>query len=121
MSADEKTQFIDNVKKWVALEKHLKLVNEQAKHIRAQKADLGDKICDYMNARSISHKPIELSDGAIVIGEKREYTPLSFSYIEDCLEALIEDKSHVDAIMDYIHEHRDVRVVSELKRTYAAK
>ena len=112
------TEFVENVKKWATLEKHLKLLNEKTREIRSQKNDLGDSICEYMEKMGTPHKPIELSDGVIKITEKREYSPLTFSYIEECLDAIISDKSHVDLIMDYLHEHREITIVNELKRTY---
>jgi len=111
-------EFVENVKKWATLDKHLKLLNEKTREIRSQKNDLGDSICDYLENSGTSHKPIELSDGSIKMTERREYEPLTFAYVEECLDTIISDKSHVDLIMDYLHEHREVKIVNELKRTY---
>jgi hypothetical protein len=117
----EKTEFIENIKKWASLEKQLKTVNEKTKELRTQKSELADSICQYMETHPIANNAIQLTDGQIRLVERKEYTPLSFSYIEECLETLIPDKSHVDVIMDYLYEHRDMRVVNELKRTYVTK
>ena len=117
--SDDKKVFIEQVKRWVVLEKHVKTINEKLREIRAEKNEITVKICDYMDTHNLSQKQIALGDGAIRMIEKREYTPLSFAYIEECLETLISDKSQVDVIMNHLHENREIRVVNELKRTYA--
>jgi ATP-dependent Clp protease ATP-binding subunit ClpA len=114
----EKTIFVENVRRWAALDKQLKAANQKTKEWRAEKSQIADQITEYLETRNLADKPIELSDGAIHIVEKREYPPLSFSYVEECLDALIQDKSHVEAILDYLHENREVRVVTDLKRVY---
>lgn len=117
----EKNEFIENVKKWATLEKQLKTLNEKTKELRTQKSELADTICDYMETHPIANNTIQLTDGNIRLVERKEYTPLSYSYVEECLETLIPDKSHVDIIMDYLYEHQEMRVVNELKRTYTNK
>jgi predicted transcriptional regulator len=114
----EKTKFVENVKHWAALEKQLKTINEKTRELRAQKSELVDTISQYMETHPISNNTIQLTDGHIRLTERKEYAPLSFSYVEECLETLIPEKSHVDAIMDYLYEHREMRVSKELKRTY---
>jgi predicted transcriptional regulator len=114
----EKTEFVEHVKRWAAIEKQLKTINEKAKELRKQKSELSDAICQYMETHPISNNSIQLTDGQIRMSERKEYAPLSFSYIEECLETLIPEKEHVDVILDYLYEHREVRVINELKRTY---
>ena len=114
----EKTEFIEKVKQWVVLEKQLKTINEKAKELRKQKSTLSESICQYMETHPVWKNTIQLSDGHIRMNEKNEYAPLSFSYVEECLETLIPDKTHVESIMDYLYEHRESYVVNELKRTY---
>jgi hypothetical protein len=114
----EKTKFVEQVKQWAILEKQLKNANEKTKELRAQKSELSDAICQYMETHPISNNTIQLNDGQIRLTERKEYAPLSFSYVEECLETLIPAKEHVDAIMDYLYDHREMRVVNELKRTY---
>lgn len=114
----EKTEFIEHVKRWAVLEKQLKTINEKMKEMRAQKSELADYICQYIEKHPIANNSIQLTDGQIRMSERKEYAPLSFSYIEECLETLIPEKEHVDAILDYLHEHRDIRIINELKRTY---
>jgi hypothetical protein len=53
--------------------------------------------------------------------ENREYQPISFGYVEDCLEKLLADPKQVEKIMDYLHENREVKVSKDIRRTYKQK
>jgi hypothetical protein len=50
--------------------------------------------------------------------EKREYTSLSYGFLEKCLHNIIPDKKQVEFIMGYIKEQREVKTSPEIKRTY---
>jgi hypothetical protein len=52
------------------------------------------------------------------IFEKKEYTGLTFGYLEKCLGELIADKSQVEYIIKYLKDKREMNIVYELKRTY---
>ena len=108
--------FIQNVQKWVVLDKQMKYVNEKTRQIRESKNTLSSNICAYMQQKQWTSKPIEITDGVIKCVEKREYSPLSFSYIEECLDELIEDKEKVDYIIQYLKDHREVKTTFELRR-----
>jgi hypothetical protein len=108
--------FIRNIQKWVLLDKQLKYINEKTRQIRESKNELSTDICQYIQDRQWTTKPIEITDGIIKCVEKREYSPLSFSFIEECLDELIEDKEKVDYIIQYIKDHREVKTTFELRR-----
>jgi len=112
----EKQEFVEKLKKWVVLDRHTKSLQEKLREIRDQKNDLADSLQEYMDTNHI-RKPIELSDGNIRIVERKEYTPLSFSFVEECLDELISNKEHVDTILDHLRDKREVRVVREIKRS----
>lgn len=109
--------FSHNIQKWVVLDKQLKYVNEKTRQIRESKNALTADICKYMQQKQWTSKPIEITDGVIKCFEKREYSPLSFSYIEECLDKLIDDKDKVDYIIQYLKDHREVKTICELRRT----
>lgn len=112
----DKHTFIECLKKWATLDKQNKLLNEKLQEIRLEKRRLNKQLCGYMERANITHKPIETNEGDIRLVEKKDYSPLTFSYIEDCLKELIETREHIDAILDYLYENREVRIVKELQR-----
>ena len=109
--------FIDNVKRWVVLDKQLKFVNEKTRQIRESKSELSKSICAYVQTNTPQTRTIGLSDGELKFVEKREYAPLTFAYIEECLDELISEKDQVDFIIQYLRDHREVRVSTEIRRT----
>jgi hypothetical protein len=116
ITVDSKTQFIENVQKWVKLDSQLKYVNEKIKTIRDMKSQLSENICEYVEKNNIKTK-INLTDGQLLINEKKIYSPLSFGYIEECLEKIIDDSDQIDFIINYLRDNREVDYVKEIRRT----
>jgi hypothetical protein len=113
-----KTQFIEDVKKWVLVDSQLKIVNEKTRKMRELKNDLSDKICDYMTDNNLLQNKIKLSDGELWIHERKSQTPLTFGYIEKTLSNIIGDKEQLEYVIQYLKENREVTTSSDIKRTY---
>ena len=116
---EEKQNFIENIKKWVAIDTQLKNNNEKVKKARETKNQLLSNIYEYIDKKSLKDTKIEISDGELKFYEKREYQPISFTYVEECLDKIIPDKKQVEYIMNYIHENRDVKITKEIRRNFA--
>jgi len=110
--------FVENVKKWVICDQQLKHIKDKTDQIRELKHTLGSSICTYMIDNNISTNEIEITNGKLKIYEKREYSPLTYSYIEQCLAKIISDKSHVDYIIQYLKNNREIKTTNELKSIY---
>jgi hypothetical protein len=113
----QKQDFVQNVQKWALLDVQLKKINEKTKEYRDYKHKLSESICTYLNENNLQNTKIEISNGEIKLYEKKEYSPLTFTYIEDCLAKLITDKSQVDFIIQYLRDNREVTTSPELRRT----
>jgi len=110
--------FVENVKKWVLCDQQLKIIKEKSDKIRDTKHVLGSAICTYMDENNLSQNEIEITDGKLKIYEKKEYSPLTFSYIEQYLAKIIPDKSHVQFIIQYLKENREIKTTTDLKSIY---
>ena len=113
-----KPQFIENMQKWVAADSQLKRVQEKTKQLRDYRNQLNDQICKYVEENNLIHKKIEIHDGEIKFYDKKDYSPLTYAYIEECLANIILDKSHVDYILKYLKEHREIKTTTDIRRTY---
>jgi hypothetical protein len=109
--------LVDCVQKWVLLEGKLKEVNDKIKQMREMKQDLGKKITTYMKENELNSS-IEISDGELKLYEKKEYTNLSFGFIEKHLKEIIKDEKQVDFIITYLKSKRETNVVTEIKRLH---
>ena len=113
-----KPEFIEKVKKWVVMDSQLKIVNEKTKQLREMKSQLNHQICDFMNNHNLAINKITISDGELRLHEKKEYSTITFGYIQRCLADLIKDDTQVEFIIQYLKDNREVTTSSDIKRTY---
>lgn len=113
-----KDQFIEKVRKWVQLDNQLKMIHEKTKDLREEKQALNHEICHFLESNQMKYKKIGIHDGELKMHEKKEYTPLSFTYLETHLGKIVHDEKQLKAIVEYLKENREIKVTNELKRTY---
>ena len=117
----DKSQLISKIQRWVLLDSQLKIVNDKTKQLREMRSQLNSQISQYMLQNNMSNTKFDISDGDLRICEKKDYSSITFGYIERCLDELISDKTQVEYIIKYLKENREVNVSSEIKRTYKKK
>ena len=116
--SNPKEQFTNNIQTWVAIDNQLKIINEKTKLIRNQKNNLLEEINEYAKNNNIVNNQIEINDGFLKFYEKKEYSTLTYSYLEESLAKLITDKKQVDYIMKYLKENRQVNTSMDIRRNY---
>lgn len=114
---DGKTQFVENIQKWVNIDNQMKIVNEKTKKLREYKHFLNNQICSYMSDNNINSK-IGISDGELGIYDKKEYSSITYEYIENKLSEIISDKAQVSHIIKYLKDNREITIVQEVRRKY---
>ena len=110
-----KETVIENVKTWVLLDRQLKAIQDKAKQIRQSKQEAGTIICQYMSENPLHRNKIGITGGELRIYEKREYSPLTFQYIEECLGDIIPNKDDVHTIIQHIKTKRTVRTSQDIQ------
>ena len=110
-----KAQLINDVQRWVLADTQLKQLNEKIKQMREVKSAANANIMLYMKQTNYNGN-IKISDGELRIYEKKEYSPLTYSYIEKCLAKIIPDETHVEYIIQYLKENREVTINQDIKR-----
>jgi hypothetical protein len=113
-----KQEFVENVQKWVILDKQLKIIHEKTKDIRENKQQLTEEICTYIKNKNMTNTKIEISDGELKMYEKKDYSPLTFTYVEESLAKILSDKSQVDYIIQYLKSNREIKSSVDIRRTY---
>ncbi len=109
-------QFINDIKKWVAIDNEIKKNNENIRILRENKNNITSNICNYMDLNTIQDKRIEISDGYLKYFDKKEYSPLTFQYIEECLNKIIKNDDQVKYIIKYLKDNREIKTSKDLKR-----
>ena len=115
---DEKSKFIENIKKWVAIDTQMKKINEKTAHIRKLRTQIIDEIENYVKNNGVIDRKIEITDGELAFYEKKEFQTLSYKYVEECLKHFIKDPCHINIILDYIRENRKVKSSIDIRRYY---
>lgn len=109
-------KFTAMIQKWVIADSQLKMLGDKTKQIRDIKQQLTEDICRYVEDNNVNKK-IQISDGELRIYEKKEYSTLTFSYLEDCLEKVIQNRDHIDYILQYVKDNREIETVLDIRRT----
>jgi len=110
--------FAEHVKRWVLLDTHIKTANAKIKSIRDEKTALSSEICDYLERTGVSNKKIIIHDGNLKMYEKKEYSPLTFSFLEQHLGNIIPNQEQVRYIIEYLKEQREVKTTNDIRRNY---
>jgi hypothetical protein len=111
-----KTDFVNNIQKWVATDTQLKSANEKIRQIRDSKNQLTVQICNFVDTHNIRSTKLDISDGNLKVYDRKEYAPLTFGYIEESLHKIIPNKEHVEYIVKYIKDNREVTTTSDIRR-----
>ena len=112
---NERELLIEHVKNWVLLDQKIQMINEKTKQIRELKSTITTDICDYIKRNNITSN-IGISNGELRIYYKKDYKPLTFTYVEKCLNEIIKDKTHVEYIIKYLKDNREITTSQDIKR-----
>tara|TARA_X000000950_G_scaffold109087_3_gene137507 strand:+ start:26774 stop:27115 length:342 start_codon:yes stop_codon:yes gene_type:complete len=111
-------EFEKNIKEWVALDNQEKKLKDRVKEIRSTKNNISDKIFVYTEENNLGHATIEISDGKLKFQNTKITSPLTFKFLEKCLNECIENKQQVDAIIKYVKSSRESKYEPVIKRMY---
>jgi len=114
----EKEQLLKNINDWVNIDNKLKYISEKVKPLKDKKTELTREITEYYKTNNLEDKKININGNSLNLYEKKEYSALTYSYIEKCLGDIITDKKHIDYIISYLKEHREIKTVTDLRRSF---
>ena len=110
--------FHENIKKWVNLDNKHNTIKNEIKEIRCKKNNIKDTIYNYAEEHNLEHATIELSDGNLKLQQNKYSSPLTFKFLQTCLNDCIGDEERVRQLIKYIKEKREVSVTYDIKRTF---
>ena len=110
----------DDITLWITLENQLKLINEKTKKMREMRQSASERICDHISSNNNSKNKIRINIGEqnaeIRMYERKEYSPLTFTYIEECLQKIISDEEQVDYVIQFLKENREISTYSDIRK-----
>ena len=108
-------KLIEHVKKWVFVDNQIKDLNEKIKKYKEFKTKLTPIVSTFIY--NLSHKKIDISDGELKLYEKKEYSPLTFTYIENTLNTMFQDENIVKNIIQKLKDNREIHSCTDIRRT----
>jgi len=115
ISEADKLQFSENINKWMLADKQLQMYNEKIKGLRETKAQVCRNIIEYMENKNIANNKIKFKTGELCLHTKKDYSPLTFTYVESCLTKAIDNPSDVQYIMQLLKNNRSVKESQDVK------
>ena len=112
------TEFQQNIQSWVQIDNQIKKASANLSQLRERRNNIQDHITSYAEENQLDNAIIEISDGSLRFNNYKQSSPLTFKYIQKCLNECISDEDTVDKLMNYIKEKREVKYQNGIKRSY---
>jgi hypothetical protein len=110
--------FDKQIQKWVEVDNKIKKMNAELKSSREMKNELETSIMTTVNNKKLLNTSLSLPDGRLRFMETKTTNPISLTFVEQCLNELIPNKSQVQHILKYMKEKREIKINPEIKRYY---
>ena len=101
--------------KWINLEKRYKDLSEEISDIKQKKNNIKEKIINLSESLKIDNRIIKLNEYKIRFVENKSYQPLSFKFLEECLNDVIKEKEQINLLLNYIKSKRRIIVNKDIK------
>ena len=111
--------FEQSIQQWVLLDNQIKKLTDKVKELRELKNNQSETILQHVETNNLSNATVQISDGKLKFASLRQTTPLTFKFVEDCLNKCIGNTEQVEKIITFIKESRETKYIPDIKRTYA--
>ena len=110
--------FTESIREWVTIDNKIKKYSDEIKKERAIRNELTSAILEQAAESNMEHAVIEITDGKLKFQNTRVTAPLTWKFLEECLNECINGDDEVKQIIKYMKSKRDVKYVSDIKRSY---
>ncbi len=104
-----------SVQEYATIENELHEMCAKQKILRERKAVLQTQIIQTMKENNLESRTMKQGAHHFYIGTRKQYSALTFSYLETTFEEMIPDKANRDYLLEYLRENREVKNIAELK------
>jgi seryl-tRNA synthetase len=103
------------VQQYLQLDEELHEIQNQQKELREKRTQVQTRIIEYMKDNDLEHRTLKTGNTQLSIISRKQYSAISFSYLDKMLRKIIPDTSQIPSILQYLKENREVKVVSEIR------
>jgi hypothetical protein len=113
------SEFLQNkIKEWVTCDNNLNNLRQNSKELRSSKSSLTSEIFNYVHEHNLDDSVIQLSDSTLKFQQTNYSSPLTFKFLETCLNECISNEEQVKKIIKYIKNKREIKTSYDIKRKY---
>tara|TARA_B100001250_G_C19538674_1_gene673699 strand:+ start:187 stop:540 length:354 start_codon:yes stop_codon:yes gene_type:complete len=113
--------FRDDIKNWVLIDNEIRKSLDEIKELREEKSRLNDNIISYVEDNNLNSAIVQISDSKIKFQTTNSTAPLTFRFLESCLNEILRESEDVPKIIQYIKDKREVKSNMDIKRVYSNK
>ena len=106
----------EKIKKYNALDLQIKNKANELKHLRDIKSSLTTNILADFEKLGIEEKSVFNNQIKIKAYQYKSASPLTFSYLQSCLEKIIPRANQVEQIINFIKSNRTFKVIHDIKK-----
>lgn len=110
-----KEQLSLNIKKWLQLDKEMKMLQKELKERKQKKNEVTDTLVDIMKESEIDC--VDISDGKIIYTQSNIKSPINKKHLLDSLDKYFANNASVptDDIVKFILENRTVNLKESIR------
>ena len=109
------TELSQKLQSYLNIDAELQELAERQKALREQKHLLQDSIVELMKSNNLETRTIKLSGRQINLVPRKQYSGITFGYLDKTLGELIQDPDQKSYVLQYLKDHRTMKEVHELR------
>ena len=106
----------EKIKKYEIIDIQIKNKSDELKQLRNLKASLTTSILTDFENLGIQEKSFSNNKIKIKAIQYKSSSPLTFTYLQSCLERIIPRPSQVEQIINFIKSQRTFKVIHDIKK-----
>ena len=113
--------YEQSLRSWVNYDTQIDELTNNVKTLREEKniAHNNAKSCPEYNKSLDAQIKIKVQNGYLRVVNIKETQPLTFKFLEDCLNEIITNEEQVNKIIGYVKNKRIITYKTEIKRYYS--
>ena len=110
--------FQTNIQNWVYIDNKIKNLQQELKNLRSERHTTADSIFTYVETNNLENAIVQISDGKLKFQNVKSTSPLTFKFIEECLNECMKDENQVKQLIKFIKQKRTFQYNYDIKRSY---
>lgn len=109
------TELSQKLQSFLTIDNELQELAARQKELREQKQILQKSIVELMKQNHLEDRTVKLSGRQFIIVPRKQYSGITFGYLDKTLGELIQDPEQKSYVLQYLKDHREMKEVHEIR------